>query len=410
MNRVQTKDPYRVYIQTSFLSQLFFTLIFTVNLLYHVQIVGLSPLQLVLVGTVLELTVFLFEIPTGVVSDLKSRKLSIIIGYFLIGIGFIIEGLFPYFITVLLAQVAWGIGYTFTSGSQQAWIADEIGEERASIAFIRGARAGNLGQVIAIPLSILMGYFVLNLPIVVGGFSMIGLTVYLIFFMKEENFKPLAKGERTSSWGSMKDNLGKIISYSKASLIIRVLFLIALFVGFYSEGFDRLWMSHFLEVSNLSNLGNEQLVVTMGGLQFIVVFVSFAALHLINRTTIHKNLNHIYVVLLVGSLLILMSLVGFAFSTYVVGLLVFYIIIQVTRQVMYPLEDIWLNKIIPDSSTRATFFSVKGQVDAIGQIGGGPVIGLVASGFTVKIAILVSAVLLTPVLFLYKVIVKKSKE
>jgi len=127
-----------------------------------VQTVKLDPLQLVLIGTVLELSVFLFEIPTGVVSDLKSRKLSIITGYILIGIGFLIEGLFPYFVTVLVAQIAWGIGYTFTSGSQQAWIADEIGEEQASLAFIKGAKAGNLGQIIAIPLSILMGYFMIN--------------------------------------------------------------------------------------------------------------------------------------------------------------------------------------------------------------------------------------------------------
>lgn len=409
MNILKTKDPYRVYIYTCFLSQLFFTFIFTVNLLYHVKVVMLDPLQLVLVGTVLELSVFLFEIPTGVVSDLKSRKLSIVIGYFLIGTGFLVEGLFPYFIPVLIAQVAWGIGYTFTSGSQQAWIADEIGEERASLAFIRGAKAGNLGQVIAIPLSILTGYFMINLPIIIGGLCMIGLAVFLIVFMKEENFKPLDKMERTSTLESIKDSMGKIISHSKTSFIIRMLFLIALFVGFYSEGFDRLWISHFLEVSNLATLTDEKLVFIMGGIQFIVVLVSFVVLHFINRSLIHQNLRHIYVALFIGSLFIIASLIGFASSTYVIGLLAFYIIIQVTRKVMYPLEDIWLNKVIPDSSTRATFFSVKGQVDAIGQIGGGPVIGYIASSYTVKTAIIVSAVLLTPVLFLYKTILKKSK-
>lgn len=410
MNKIKTTDPYRVYISTCFLSQLFFTFIFTVNLLYHVQTVKLDPLQLVLIGTVLELSVFLFEIPTGVVSDLKSRKLSLIIGYILIGIGFLIEGVFPYFVTVLVAQIAWGIGYTFTSGSQQAWIADEIGEERASLAFIKGAKAGNLGQIIAIPLSILMGYFMINLPIIIGGLCMIGLAVYLMIFMKEENFKPLDKEGRISTLGSMKENVGNIISYSKASFIIRMLFLIALFVGFYSEGFDRLWIAHFLEVSNISSLTNEKLVVIMGGIQFIVVLISFAALHFLNRSAIHQNLRQIYVVLLVASFFIVISLIGFAFSTYMISLLIFYVIIQVTRQVMYPLEDIWLNKIIPDSSVRATFFSVKGQVDAIGQIGGGPVIGGVASSFTIKIAIIVSAILLTPVLLLYKVVLNKSRE
>ncbi|TQR10347.1 MFS transporter [Psychrobacillus soli] len=410
MTIMKTKNPYQVYIYTCFLSQLFFTFIFTVNLLYQVKIVMLDPLQLVLVGTVLELSVFLFEIPTGVISDLKSRKLSVIIGYFLIGGGFLIEGLFPYFTTVLLAQVAWGIGYTFTSGSLQAWIADEVGEERASLAFIRGAKAGNLGQVIAIPLSILTGLYMINLPIIIGGLCMVGLAVYLILFMKEENFKPLDKTERTSTWESMKGSMGKIIFHSRTSFIIRMLFLIALFVGFYSEGFDRLWMSHFFDVSNLVALTDEKLVLLTGGIQFMVVLISFVVLHLMNRGSIHLNLKHIYAVLFTCSLFIIASLIGFALSTYAIGLLVFYIIIQVTRKVMYPLEDIWLNKVIPESSTRATFFSVKGQVDAIGQIGGGPVIGYVATNFTIKTAIVVSAILLTPVLFLYNIILKKHQS
>lgn len=409
MNLIRTRNPYQVYIYTCFLSQLFFTFIFTVNLLYHVKIVMLDPFQLVLVGTILELSVFLFEIPTGVVSDLKSRKFSIIIGYFLIGIGFLMEGLFPYFATVLLAQVAWGIGYTFTSGSQQAWIADEIGEERASLAFIRGAKAGSLGQVIAIPLSIVTGYFMISLPIIIGGICMIGLAVYLVIFMKEENFKPLNKIERVSTWENMKGNMSKIICYSKASFIMRMLFLIALFVGVYSEGFDRLWMSHFFEVSNIGALPEEKLVVITGAIQFIVVLVSFVALHFMNRSSIHQNLRHIYIALFIGSLFIILSLIGFAFSSFVFGLLGFYIVIQVTRKVMFPLEDIWLNKIIRESSTRATFFSVKGQVDAIGQIGGGPMIGYIATGFTIKTAIVVSAVLLTPVLYLYKTILKSTR-
>lgn len=409
MNVFNKKDPYAVYLFTCFLSQLFFTYIFTVNLLYHVQVVKLDPLQLVLVGTVLELTVFLFEIPTGVLADVKSRKLSLIIGYFLIGFGFIIEGMFPLFAAVIFSQIAWGIGYTFTSGAQQAWIADEIGEEKASLAFMRGAKFGQLGQIIAIPLSILTGYLMINLPIVIGGICMLGLAMYLLFFLKEDNFKPIRIGERVSTWKSMKGNMEKIVVYSKASFVMRMLLLIALFIGLYSEGFDRLWMTHFIDVSTLASLSNEQLVIFMGGLQFMIVLLSFTALHFLNRSAIHLNLRPIYLTLFVGSIVIVASLIGFAFSTFVMSLLIFYVIIQVTRQVMYPLEDIWLNKIIPDSSTRATFFSVKGQVDAIGQIGGGPIIGLIASRFAVKTAIIASACFVMPVLYLYTVVLKKDK-
>ncbi|WP_389221176.1 MFS transporter [Cytobacillus mangrovibacter] len=409
MKHLIKKDPYYVYIHTCFLSQLFFTYIFTVNLLYHVQIVKLNPFELVLVGTVLELSVFIFEIPTGVISDLKSRKLSIIIGYSLIGLGFLVEGLFPFFLAVILSQILWGIGYTFTSGSLQAWVSDEVGEERAAGAFMNGAKAGNLGSVLAIPLSIITGIFMLNLPIILGGLCMLGLAIYLMIHMKEEKFIPLKLESQSSAWKNMKLNLSKIAIYSKASRLIRLLFLIALFFGFYSEGFDRLWLTHFLEASRLSFFSERSIVLVTGGIQFLVVVGSFIVLNIINNSSIHKHLHLIYISLFIGSLLIISSLIGFSYSTSIIALLGFYLIIQMVRQIMQPLEEIWLNTIIPESSVRATFFSMKGQIDAIGQISGGPIIGGVASIFSIKTAILISAVLLSPVLYLLRKALKISR-
>ena len=109
---------YPVYLTLSGAGALFFSIIATVNLVYQVEVAALSPLQLVLVGTVLEGITFLCEVPTGVVADVYSRRLSVIIGTFLTGLGFILEGLFPVFAVILLAQVVWGIGYTFISVAQ----------------------------------------------------------------------------------------------------------------------------------------------------------------------------------------------------------------------------------------------------------------------------------------------------
>ena len=57
-----------VYLALCAASSFAFALVFTMNLLYQTAVVGLDPLQLVLVGTCLEAAVFLFEIPTGVVA------------------------------------------------------------------------------------------------------------------------------------------------------------------------------------------------------------------------------------------------------------------------------------------------------------------------------------------------------
>lgn len=49
----------------------------------------------------------------------------------------------------MAAQVLWALGYTFTSGASQAWISNEIGDENAGLAFIRGARWDQWGELLA---------------------------------------------------------------------------------------------------------------------------------------------------------------------------------------------------------------------------------------------------------------------
>jgi DHA3 family tetracycline resistance protein-like MFS transporter len=143
---IKKHPPLVVYFAFSSTSSALYALIFTVNLLYYIFVAKLNPLQLVLVGTALEASIFIFEIPTGVVADSLSRRLSVVIGVFLIGIAFLVNGTWPVFWVILVAQVLWALGYTFTSGATQAWISDEIGEENAGLAFIRGARWDPLPQ------------------------------------------------------------------------------------------------------------------------------------------------------------------------------------------------------------------------------------------------------------------------
>lgn len=124
-----SKKPkaYSVYLFFRFCFSLLFSMATVLSMVYHLEVVGLDSFQLVLVGTVLETSCFLFEIPTGVVADLYSRRRSVLIGIFLYGAGFLMEGSLPWFGTVLLAQVVWGCGDTFLTGALEAWIASEEG-------------------------------------------------------------------------------------------------------------------------------------------------------------------------------------------------------------------------------------------------------------------------------------------
>src|SRR5512139_1720548 len=161
-------DAYKLYLGLQFSTGLFFSMIFVVASLYEATVANLTGAQLVLVGTTVEVTILLFEVPTGIVADAYSRRTSIIIGFFLMGLGFLVEGTFPVFIMILLTQVLWGIGYTFTSGARQAWLSDEIGEENANRAFLRGNRFELAGALIGMLLAIPLGNIAVNLPLLVG--------------------------------------------------------------------------------------------------------------------------------------------------------------------------------------------------------------------------------------------------
>ena len=54
--------------------------------------------------------------------------------------------------------------------------------------------------------------------------------------------------------------------------------------------------------------------------------------------------------------------------------------------------------------------SMSSQVDAIGQIAGGLVVGLIGSLVSVRAALLASGVILTPVLALYRIAIRRGES
>ena len=120
---------------------------FTVSAVYFVRTVGMSPLQLVLVGTMMEGAIFLFEVPTGVVADTFGRRLSVVVGLVVQGVSMAVVGAVPSFPAILAAYAGWGLGWTLQSGALEAWITDELGRDNLGGTFARGQRAEYAGAL-----------------------------------------------------------------------------------------------------------------------------------------------------------------------------------------------------------------------------------------------------------------------
>src|ERR687892_1906129 len=115
-------------------------LAFTVAAVFFVVELGMSPLELVLVGTTMELAIFLFEVPTGIVADVYSRRLSVVVGTAVMGMAYVLVAASSSAAGVFAAYGLWGVGYTFTSGARDAWLADEVGDAALARVYLAGAQ------------------------------------------------------------------------------------------------------------------------------------------------------------------------------------------------------------------------------------------------------------------------------
>ena len=386
-----------VYLFIEFSASAFFSMMFVTTSLYEATVAGLTPVQLILVGTALEISAFVFEVPTGIVADVYSRRLSIIIGYVLMGLGFLVEGFFPAFLPILLAQVIWGLGYTFTSGATQAWITDEIGEDHANKLFMRGTQVGLFASLLGMGGAMLVGANNVALPIQVGALGVVLIGITLMIIMPETGFHPTPRENRNTwqhMWHTFRQGTNAVRSRPRLMNIV----FIGLFYGLYSEGFDRLWVKHLLDNFELPILFGNNQVAFFAALRVAGTILTILAVRFVETRVDSTSPLAIGRAVLVVTGIISIALIGFALSPLLLLSLGLYLVVSVLRNVHIPLQTAWVNQKL-DPQVRATVHSMFGQVDAIGQVMGGPVVAAIASVGSAIASLVTSGLLLTPALF-----------
>ncbi|MFN2118418.1 MAG: MFS transporter [Candidatus Promineifilaceae bacterium] len=397
---MQRLNAYPIYLISRGISTFAFASAFTTSAVYRFEAAGLDPLQLVLLGTALEASVFLFEIPTGVVADLVSRRLSVVIGYVLIGLGMILEGTFPIFITILLAQIVWGAGDTFISGAEDAWLADEVGESRLTAVYLRGSQIAQIAVLAGIGANVLLANRQLNFPFFAGGLTHLLLAAFLALFMPETNFEPTPAAER-NTWHKLRGTFQAGMQAIRIRPLLVTILGISFFYGLYSEALDRLWQPQFLENVTFPTVGNLSSVTWFGILNAAIILITLLTVEIARRRT--QSFQHRQMTALLATLSAVISgaLVVFGLAMNFPLAMASYSTVAITRRTLQPLYSAWINRGIP-SAVRATVLSTFGQMDAIGQIAGGPAVGLIANRFGMRAALVLAGLMLSPVLLLYR--------
>jgi MFS family permease len=119
----------RTYLALVLLTTLAASLIWGINTLFLLD-AGLSNLEAFAANAFYTAGMVLFEVPTGVVADVRGRRLSFLLGAATLSVGTLLYVLLwqvqAPFAGWALVSVVLGLGYTFFSGATEAWVVDAL--------------------------------------------------------------------------------------------------------------------------------------------------------------------------------------------------------------------------------------------------------------------------------------------
>lgn len=393
-----------IYIIISSVMAFAFNLSFTAAAVYRIQIAQLAPYQLILVGTALEIGVLVFETPTGVLADLKSRKLSVLIGLAVIGIGFAIEASFTAFVMIAFAQIVWGMGYTFISGALHAWVSDELMNQGIEELLLSGAQYGRFFSILGIGVAMGLGAISIRLAMYTAAGVMILSSVVLSGIMPENHFSPTV--QKGKVWSQYWNQMTSGIQHIRKHRILSVLLIVFLLYGLYSEGIDRLYELYILEHLNLDNLLNIPAVWVIGGLNAIISIAGILMLGLVKK---HLSAGIKTVILVIQlTMMMVVGILLFAYSPSVFFAMAGFLVFRMTREGTYPLLEAIQLRNTP-SEIKATVLSTFSQTDAIGQLVSGPLMVAVAAMFGIQPTFAFSAVLLAAVIVMLMSLIRRMQ-
>ena len=371
----------RVFVWSGFVWQLCWSSYWTLFFIRVVVDLHLTPLQLVLLGTAKEVTILLVEIPTGLVADLRSRRLSVILSFVVCGTAIIGAGLAEPFAVLLASQVLWAFGTTLRSGAETAWFTDELGSvTKVEVVLPVRARYEAVGSIVGVlGAALLASVAGLSVALVGVGAILAAWGLVLIAQMSETGF--------IRHEGSSRAHLEALLRQGLAASRrpgLRVLLIVTVLTGFASEAVDRLNIARLDQIGFPVSIDVPLLIgaaVILQSLAAIVILFVFARRlagpRLVTAMVILNVITAIGVAALALADLVAIALAG--------------VIAQGTvRSVARTVTVAWTNH-FTSRSNRATVHSFVGQAMSLGEISGGITLGLIAQHIGIQSALGVSA-------------------
>jgi hypothetical protein len=385
-SEAQDRDIATVYLRWAFARALLARGYWLVTSLYLVVEADLSAFQLVFIGTAQGLTALVFEIPTGVLADTVSRKRSIVVAHLLIGSGMLCTGLVTSFPALVLTQMLWGLGWTFTSGAEVAWLTDELDQpERTASVLTASARWEQIGGAAGMAaLGALAWAAGLATAIVTSGIAMIGLGALVAVGFPERRFTPV----RERRWRASRSLFASGVALARRDRTILAVFAATILVNGASEGFGRLLAKHLVALGLPASFAP---IVWLTALGLVALALAAIALRIVEG-----RIDGAGVAPRAYALACLLGTIGLGIlalapnaPTAMAGVL---LVQGVARTVTRCVGVVWVNRRVP-SEVRATVQSFLAQMEYLGEITLGIGLGILAQATAIPAAMAAAALL-----------------
>ena len=365
----------RTYLIILLLNTLAASLIWGINTLFLLD-AGLSNMEAFAANAFFTAGFVLFEIPTGVIADLRGRKLSYLLGVMTLAISTLIY-LFMWRVSApfwawALSSLLLGLGFTFFSGAVEAWLVDALAYTGFKDKLETVLAKGEIVEGSAMLVGSVAGGFIaqmtnLGVPYIVRAALLVLNFVFALILMKDLGFRP-SKGKHLTS--EVKKILAGSIKYGLGNRPVRWMMLAAPFTGGVT-----IYAFYAMQPYLLELYGDEKAYGIAGLAAAIVAgaqILGGLVVPYVGR--VFSKRSSVILTAYVVSVVVL-ALVGFVPNFWVVVTLL--VLWGLMFAAIIPVRQAYLNALIP-SEQRATVLSFDSLLGSTGGVVIQPVLGKAA--------------------------------
>ena len=148
------------------------------------------------------------EIPTGIITDKWGRKKSLVLGSLLFTLGFLVFGFSASPILLLSAYLIWGLGDSFISGTDTAFLFESLKKQQISEKYAQYEGFLNAGALMVIATTTALGPILLlwtslSVPFILTALFGLILVCVSLFFSEPRKEEPSAQNAHSTGLKSI---------------------------------------------------------------------------------------------------------------------------------------------------------------------------------------------------------------